>query len=232
MNKNLLYGCITVLILMISCKSKIFPVQDKQNNYSDVDTTFISNLKNEKPIEIGPCKKIYLSKIRNFIITDSYDSDNFPLHCIINYAEKGDTSAQRVLYELSNSIGDNVLKFDYNNSSEIYRFLSQTLFITPKSNEWIPVLMKFAKDNTCEQDGSGHWPSGAHFGSYITGTIISNLTNKEYAKELGNYQSRILADEYLNSDNKSDGCEWEKRIHKIFMERLEKDYKDGKLNFE
>jgi len=216
----------------LSCTISKNANNENNNKSESVETEILQNKVTEIPIKIGNCKKIYLSEMRKFIITDSYDSDNFPLHCIINYAEKGDTTAQRVLYELSNSIGDNVLTFDYNNSSEIYRFLSQTLFITPKSNKWIPVLMKFAKDNTCEQDGSGHWPSCAHFGLYITGTIISNLTNKEYAKELGNYQSRILADEYLNSDNKSDGCEWQKRIHKIFMELLEKDFKDGKLNFE
>ena len=111
-------------------------------------------------------------------------------------------------------------------------FLEQTLFLTPKSNKWLPVLMKYAKDDNCKKTKSGHWPSEEHFGTWVAGAIISNLSDKEYAKELGIFHGGILQEEYLRAKNKSDGCDWGRRIHKILMARLEQDYKAGKLNFE
>lgn len=230
MNKHIL----TFVILYI-CLSSCRTVKPNEaikdlKSYGIIDSLNTKLIDTTAIIKIRRCGEINLNDYRSNTIRELLEGD-FPYHCIINYAEKQDTLAQRVLYEICDMVGDNVYRFDYLSSSHIDMFLRQTLYLTPKSNKWIPVLMKYAKDNYCESDPSSHYSAGGHFGSWVTGDIIGNITNKDYAKELGNFQYRILQEETI-TNKKLDGCDLEKRRHKIFLARLEQDYKDGKLNFE
>jgi hypothetical protein len=199
-------------------------------SHSINDSLKVSLIDKTSSIKIGHCRAINLNDYRSNTIKELLEGD-FPYHCIINYAEKQDTLAQHVLYEICNMVGNNVYRFDYFSSSQIDMFLRQTLYLTPKSNKWIPVLMKYAKDNYCESDPSSHYSAGGHFGSWVTSDIIGNMTNKDYAKELGNFKYRILQEDAI-TNKKLYGCDLQRRRHKIFMDRLEQDYKEGKLNFE
>lgn len=229
MNKHILTFVIFYIFLS-SCRT-VKPseaIRDlKSHNVND--SLNVKLIDKTSSVKIGHCRAINLNDFRSNTIKELREG-NFPYHCIINYAEKQDTLAQRVLYEICNMVGDNVYRFDYYNSSQIDNFLRQTLYLTPKSNKWIPVLMKYAKDNNCKFEPSDHLTG--HFGSWVAGDIISNLTDKEFSKELSKFHGSILANERLLSKEKSNVCDWEIRIHNILMARLEQDYKDGKLNFE
>jgi len=225
---------IIFLTVLSGCNMNNRLKDDMSDNSNMIDTVAVTTKNSSDAIKIGDCGVFNVSEYKHLTIEEVYFSNATigMLNCLINYAEKGDTLAQKALFEICNVVGDNVSKFDLLNSSDIKMFLKQTLYLTPKSNKWIPVLLKFAKDDNCEQLQHDHYPSEEHFGKGVTGDIISNLSNKEYAKELAYYQSRILADEIIRSTEKANSCYWKRQKHKIFMERLEKDYKDGKLNFE
>lgn len=233
-NKYTFFIIIMIILTIISsCSFKKKSIGD-QFVLQKSDTLTVLEQNKKQSIEVGDCGKIYLSDFKHLTIEEVYFSaGTFGLiNCLVNFAEKGDTLAQNILFEICNVVGDNVSKFDLLNSSDINMFLKQTLYLTPKSNKWIPVLLKYAKDDNCEQSNYDHYPSEEHFGKGVTGDIITNLSNKEYAKELAYYQSSIFADEIIRSTEKANSCYWKKKKHKIFMERLENDYRDGKLNFE
>lgn len=225
---------IVLVIFMCSCGIKKINNDAKTSKLYPIDSLSSSIDTVSQCIEVVECGKIFPKDFNHMTINDVMSGPRISglLQCLINNAEKGDTLAQAALYEISKRVSNNVHKFDYDNSRYILTFLDLTLFLTPKSNKWIPVLMNFASDINCEHDSSGHWPSGEHFGMWVSGSIISNLTDRRYAKELADYQSKILTDEENKSTKKESRCYWSKKKHKIFMLRLEQDYKDGKLNFE
>ncbi len=231
MNKYILTFVIFYIFLSSCCTVKTTEAIRDLKSYSINDSLNTKLIDTTAFIKIGHCEAINLHDYKFNTISELRNGD-FPYHCIINYAEKQDTLAQRVLYEICNMVGDNVYRFDYENSSEIQTFLKETLFLTPKNNKWVGVLLKYAKDNNCQYFKHEHYPSNEHFGLWVTGIIISNLSNKEYAKELSRFKKELYNIENERSGNILSECEIYKIVHLSFMARLEQDYKDGKLNFE
>jgi hypothetical protein len=183
----------------------------KNKEISRESKTLIQN--KIKIIKVGNCPEVNLAKFKDYTISDIEFKEAYLLmSCIYDYAIKGDTSAYHALFEISNIVAENVSKFDFFNSAN--------------------VLMKYARDTKCSNDPKRNFPAYEHFGLKVCWIIINNLSDKKYSNELSQFLSIITQQEILNSDTSEDGCTYRTQIHKIFMERLEKDYRDGKLNFE
>jgi len=168
-----------------------------QTNSISPDTNLILE-DNSTFIKTKDCGEINLLDFKFLNINDIFfGPSKFPLlNCLSNAATDGDSTAQIALLEISKMVSENVQKFDVENSSNIISFLEQTLFLTEKGNAWLPILFKFAYDKNCHSNSDCQFPTVEHYGSLVSDIFIDNLKDKNYAKELADFQNKLFKTEY------------------------------------